>query len=206
MPANNTMTRPLLWTVAGVVMLIGLGLVAYGLFPRNGPTRTPGPPAAGTGVSMSPLPRSVPQQIKIPIIGVDAPIRPEGLDAVGRLEAPPLGEPNLTGWYRGGPSPGQLGPAVIEGHVDSRTGPSVFYRLNRLTRDARIEVLRQDGTHVVFAVDAIQQVRKDAFPTEKVYGTLDYAALRLITCGGAFDRAKGSYKDNIIVYAHRVGG
>lgn len=202
---GRSTTRRLLWLVAVVLMLLGLGMAACGLFGRSGPA---GPSGKGSGtaapVRMAPLPYSVPQRVRITAIGVDAPIIPEGLDAQGRLEAPPLNQPNVTGWYSGGPSPGQPGPAVIEGHVDSRAGPSVFYRLSRLTTGARVEVTRQDGTRVVFQVDTIEQVDKDAFPTQKVYGALDYSALRLITCGGTFDHAKGSYEDNIIVYAHRV--
>jgi hypothetical protein len=153
---------------------------------------------------MSPLPYSVPQRLKIRAIGVDAPIIALGLDAAGRLQAPPLDQPNLVGWYRGGPSPGQLGPAVLEGHVDTRSGPSVFYKLGGLPRNVSIEVIREDGTRVIFQADAIEQVDKDAFPTQKVYGHQDYPALRLITCGGTFNRATGHYEDNIIVYAHRI--
>lgn len=191
------------------LVLAGLGVAACG---PSGGGGAPAGPGTGTGTgagavappTLPPLPRSAPQRITIPSIGVDAPVTPVGLDTAGRLEVPPLNRPNLTGWYSGGPSPGELGPAVIEGHVDSKSGPSVFYRLSRLATGARVEVTRQDGSHVVFQVRQREQVDKDAFPTSRVYGPVDYAALRLITCGGAFDRAKGSYEDNIIVYAHRI--
>lgn len=207
---RTTTGRPLraamaMLTLTLMVLGLGLGLTACGPSESDSPQS---PSGSGTGTAaparMAPLPRSVPQRIRIPAIGVNAPIIPEGLDAEGRLESPPLSEPNLTGWYSGGPSPGELGPAVIEGHVDSKAGPSVFYKLGRLTAGANIEVIRKDGTRVVFRVDTVEQVDKDSFPTQKVYGGLDYSALRLITCGGAFDRAKGSYEDNIIVYGHRV--
>lgn len=205
---DRTTTGRLLRAAVAVLMLLGLGLgfTACGLSGSDGPPPRPSESGTGTAapVRMAPLPHSVPQRIKIPSIGVNAPIIPEGLDAEGRLEAPPLSEPDLTGWYSGGPSPGQLGPAVIEGHVDSKAGPAVFYKLSRLTAGANIEVTRKDGSRVVFRVDTVEQVDKDSFPTQKVYGGLDYSALRLITCGGAFNRAKGSYEDNIIVYAHRI--
>lgn len=202
---DRTMTGRLLWVAAAVLMLIGLGLTACGLATHTGPPRPAvGTTGAATPAAMSPLPYSAPRRLEIPAIGVDAPIVPEGLDAAGGLVTPPLSEPNVVGWYRGGPAPGQLGPAVLEGHVDSASGPSVFYKLGRLTHDARVVVTRQDGIHVVFLVDTIEQVGKNAFPTRKVYGPLDYPALRLITCGGAFNRATGHYEDNIIVYAHRA--
>jgi sortase (surface protein transpeptidase) len=194
----------LLLAAAAVLVLTGLGLSACGPFDRSGP---PGPSASSTGTTtpstMSPLPYSAPQHLKVPSIGVDAPIVPEGLDAQGRLVTPPINESNLVGWYRGGPAPGQDGPAVLEGHVDSKSGPSVFYKLGRLPRNAAIEVIRGDGAQVIFRADSIEQVSKDAFPTQKVYGHLDYPALRLITCGGTFNRSAGHYEDNIIVYAHR---
>ncbi|HEY7484109.1 MAG TPA: class F sortase [Streptosporangiaceae bacterium] len=202
---DRTTKGRLLWVAAAVLALIGFGLAACGLFTRTGP---PSPSGSGTGtatpVTMSPLPYSVPQRLKIHAFGIDAPIIPDGLDSEGRLETPPLNEPNLVGWYHGGPTPGRLGPAVLEGHMDSKSGPSVFYKLGRLPRDARIEVTRQDGTRVIFRVDAIEQVSKNAFPTQEVYGRPAYPALRLITCGGTFNRATGHYEDNIIVYAHRI--
>jgi sortase (surface protein transpeptidase) len=146
----------------------------------------------------------VPVRLVIPAIGVDAPVVGEGLDAQGALEAPPLAEHNLTGWYHGGPSPGEFGPAVIEGHVDSKAGPSVFYNLGRLTQGTQVQVIRADGRRAVFQVDSLEQVSKNAFPTRKVYGPLPYSGLRLITCGGTFNQSRGSYTDNIIVYAHRI--
>lgn len=202
---DRTIEGRLLWAAAVALALTGLVLAGCGLFDRSGP---PGPSRAGTGtatpITMPPLPHSVPQRLRIGAIGVDAPIVPVGLDAEGRLETPPLDQPNLIGWFQGGPSPGELGPAVLEGHVDSTSGPSVFYRLGRLPRDAKIEVIRQDGSRVIFQADAIEQVGKNAFPTQKVYGALNYPALRLITCGGRFNRATGHYEDNIISYAHRI--
>ena len=150
------------------------------------------------------LARSVPVKIKIPGIGVDAPVMPVGLDPDGSVQVPPLADHNLTGWYRGGPTPGQRGPAVILGHVDSKTGVSVFYRLRDLRTGDRVYVTLADGTVAGFVVDGLQKVAKDAFPTASVYGRDGSPSLRLITCGGPFDEATGHYVDNIIVYAHLV--
>ena len=114
---------------------------------------------------------------------------------------PPL-ESDEPGWYDGSPTPGEIGPAVILGHVDSaRSGPAVFYDLAALLPGDTIGVTRADGTTVTFRVDEVARYPKRAFPTEAVYGDLDHAGLRLITCGGDFDRSAGSYEDNIVVYA-----
>jgi len=147
------------------------------------------------------LPKSEPTRIRIPKIKVDAPVEALGLDKNGWLEVPSLKRPNLTGWYRLGPPPGQLGPAVIVGHVNSKAGPAVFARLRTLAKGDTVEVKRKDGRVAVFRVDEVQRVDKRRFPTARVYGNLSHAGLRLITCGGAFDPKSGSYDDNIIVYA-----
>lgn len=151
-----------------------------------------------------PLARSAPVTIRIPRIGVNAPVMKVGRDADGTVQVPPLEEHNLTGWYRPGPAPGQRGAAVILGHVDSTTGISVFYYLKDLHAGNKVYVTLADGKVAVFAVDGLQRVAKDAFPTASVYGKAGYPSLRLITCGGPFDEATGHYVDNIIVYAHLV--
>jgi LPXTG-site transpeptidase (sortase) family protein len=140
-------------------------------------------------------------RIEIPAIGVDAPVVPLGLEPSGTLEAPEgLAE---TGWWTDGPEPGEAGPAVVAGHVDSRAGPAVFYRLNELRPGDGVEVVREDGSSVAFVVERLEQHPKADFPTEAVYGDTEGSALRLITCGGAFDRSTGHYLDNVIVYARR---
>jgi LPXTG-site transpeptidase (sortase) family protein len=168
------------------------------------PTITTTLPRLGHDAGLGPLTRSVPRKIKIPGIGVDAPVMKVGRDADGSVQVPPLGARNLAGWYRYGPAPGQHGPAVILGHVDSATGISVFYRLRDLRAGDRVYVTLADGTVAAFVVDGLQKVAKDAFPTASVYGQAGYPGLRLITCGGPFDQATGHYLDNIIVYAHLV--
>ena len=108
---------------------------------------------------------------------------------------------SVAGWYTGSPRPGAIGPAVIAGHIDSRSGPGVFFHLSRLKPGDQVYVRRADGTLAVFRVTAVQMYLKDRFPTAAVYGPTPDAELRLITCGGTFDPARGSYLSNVVVYA-----
>jgi LPXTG-site transpeptidase (sortase) family protein len=186
----------------GTALFGGTGAQAGGTYIP--PSITTTPPRLGHDAGAEALPRSVPRFVRIPGIGVAAPVMKVGLDADGAVQVPPLGAHNLAGWYRGGPAPGQRGPAVILGHVDSATGISVFYRLRDLHAGDRVYVTRADGSVAAFAVDGLQKVAKDAFPTASVYGQAGYPGLRLITCGGPFDQVTGHYLDNIIVYAHLV--
>jgi sortase (surface protein transpeptidase) len=140
-----------------------------------------------------------PARIRIPSIGVDARVIRLGLDASGALEVP--GGWGDAGWYIHSPRPGQPGPAVMAGHVDSTSGPAVFYRLGALRPGAVIRVARADGTAVSFRVHRVERWSKAAFPTRLVYGGTRRPTLRLITCGGAFDRGTGHYVDNTIVFA-----
>lgn len=142
-----------------------------------------------------------PLKIRIPAIGVSAPIQAVGVDKAGEMQVPPLSRPNLTGWYRYGPAPGDQGPAIILGHVNTRKGAAVFSRLRELRRGNKIAVQRADGKTAIFTVDGIEQVSKANFPTKRVYGNTATASLRLITCGGVFNAKAHSYTDNIIVYA-----
>jgi sortase (surface protein transpeptidase) len=133
---------------------------------------------------------------------VSASVTPLGLNQDGTLEVPRRWEE--TGWYTGGPEPGERGPAVIAGHVDSTSGPAVFYRLGELVRGAVVSIRRADGSDVRFRVRRLERRAKDDFPTRSVYGRTVDAQLRLITCGGGFDSSTGHYRDNTIVYASRV--
>jgi sortase (surface protein transpeptidase) len=143
--------------------------------------------------------RSTPVRIQIPAIGVDSTLMSLGLEDDGSLEVPPEGFP--AGWYTGAPTPGELGPAIIAGHVDWAGSPGVFFALRDLAPGDPITVNRDDGSTAVFRVDSVQQFPKDAFPTDAVYADIDHAGLRLITCGGSFDRDARSYEDNIVVFA-----
>jgi hypothetical protein len=141
-------------------------------------------------------------RIVIPSIGVNAPLVRLGLDVNGALEVPERwGD---AGWYGRGPRPGAPGPAVIAGHVDSTSGPAVFFRLGSLRPGAVVRVLRRDGSAVAFRVRRVGHWPKASFPTRLVYGATRRPVLRLITCSGSFDRASGHYRDNTIVFAERA--
>ena len=140
--------------------------------------------------------------LAIPAIGVAGPLESLDVDDAGRLAAP--ADPGLAGWFAGGVEPGQAGPAVIAGHVDSRSGPAVFYRLGDLRPGDVVDVTRADGGVVTFRVDEVVEHPKDEFPTAAVYGPVPGAALRLITCSGPFDRSTGHYRSNLVVYATLV--
>lgn len=144
-----------------------------------------------------------PMRIRIPTIGVDAPVEPLTVDQNGVL--PPPDTYDGAGWWRDGPEPGERGPAVIAGHLDSRRGPAVFFRLADLNSGVRIFVDRADGTTAVFTAQRVERYGKDAFPTDAVYGDIPDSELRLITCGGEFDRKDRRYLDNIIVFAVLAG-
>ena len=124
-----------------------------------------------------------------------------GLKNDGTMEVPPGAFP--AGWYTGAPTPGELGPAIIAGHIDFK-GPGVFYRLHELEPGDRVTVTRRDGSKPVFRVTRVARFAKDQFPTELVYGNIERAALRLITCGGSFNSQSGHYEDNIIAFADLV--
>lgn len=145
---------------------------------------------------------ALPASIAIPGLDVTSDLVRLGLNDDGTMQVP--SDFDRAGWYLHGPRPGELGPAVIAGHVDSATGPAVFHRLDTLEVGDHVEVLDAHGTTRVFAVESVERYPKDGFPTEHVYGDLDYAALRLITCAGEFHRAAGRYLENLIVTASLV--
>lgn len=143
-----------------------------------------------------------PERISIPSIGVDAPVGRLGLLPDRTLEVPT--DWDATGWYEGGPLPGDRGPAVIAGHVDSKSGPAVFYRLDDLNPGDRIDVVADDGSTKTFQVTKTDRYPKGDFPTVAVYGLTPDPELRLITCDGDFDRSSGHYDDNLVVSATLV--
>lgn len=150
---------------------------------------------SGAGPESSPV--GDPVAIVIPSIGVDDALVPTGTLPDGTVAVPD--DADVPGWYTGGPRPGEPGPSVIMGHVDSaRTGPGVFFRLRDIEIGATVTVITTTGA-VHFSVRSVERYPKDAFPTERVYGSVPEPALRLITCGGSFDDAVGHYRDNIVV-------
>ena len=160
------------------------------------PTGAPGAPAVGA-VALRP---SAPVRLRIAAIGVNAAVQPLGLLADGTLQ-PPSGW-QAAGWYDGGVTPGDVGPAVIAGHVDSNFGPAVFYRLRRLRPGDLTVVQRRDGRLLTFVVDSLAAYPKVAFPTAAVYGPTPLPTLRLVTCTGDFDWHAHTYLDNLVVTAH----
>ena len=140
-----------------------------------------------------------PVRLHIPALGIDAPLTHLGVAPDRSIEVPT--DFATPGWFDGGPRPGQPGPAVILGHVDSKAGPAVFYRLARLPVGAEVLVDRADGSTINFRVRGTQHVAKTAFPTDLVYAPTLEPSLRLVTCGGLFDHSRSSYLDNVIVYA-----
>jgi len=196
-------------TLAALLTVLALGLAACGgadeaaapAAPAPAPAATPVPP----GPTAAPTPAGAPDvapdpvRITIPAIGVDAEIVPVGLADDGSMETPDFG---LAGIYTEGPNPGARGPAVVVAHVDSRDGPDVFYRLKDLQPGDEITVERADGTAATWAVTAPpEQTDKDELPADRIWNATDASVLRLITCGGIFDRSIGHYEDNITVYA-----
>ncbi|GAA3337280.1 hypothetical protein GCM10020358_12960 [Amorphoplanes nipponensis] len=145
---------------------------------------------------------AAPVRLRIRALHVDSRVQRLGLRDDGTVAVPE--KTDVAGWYEGGPRPGQPGPAVILGHVDSRTGPGVFVNLSTVRRGTEIRVDRADGSTVRFRVRKVSQVAKTRFPTDLVYAPSLDPTLRLVTCGGSFDRSRGSYRDNVIVFADQA--
>lgn len=154
----------------------------------------------------APEPRILPAEIRIPSLGVISEVTQIGLNPDGTLAVPQPGpDYDKAAWYEGSPAPGQTGPAVIEGHVDSAAnGPSVFYDLGKTSKGDVIEISREDGSVVTFVVDEVKAFPKDEFPTFDVYGNTDGPELRLITCGGDFNSDTGHYVNNTVVFASQA--
>lgn len=204
--------RPaVLWTVAGLNAFVGLeaaGVVAYsaltapapvnaGRFPPEEGVLAPPTAPAPTG------PQPAPVAIAIPSIEVATDLVTLDVDPTGALETPD--DYSKAGWWAAGPAPGADGAAVVVGHLDSHRGPAAFFRVPNLEPGDGIEVRRADGSTATFVVDAVRQYSKDSLPARHIYGPTPAPELRLITCGGRFDRATRSYDDNIVVFAHQAG-
>ncbi|MCX4822918.1 class F sortase [Streptomyces sp. NBC_01142] len=161
-------------------------------------------PGRHTDAAADPMPPSAPVRLRIPEIGVDAPVMRLGLGRNGSLDVPPTGNRNVTGWYGDGTPPGAKGTAIVAGHVDNTQGPAVFHDLGTLKKGHRIDVTRKDGRTAVFTIDAVEVYESDDFPDEKVYGPRDRAELRVITCGGGRSKKTG-HQGNVVAYAHLLG-
>ncbi|MDV5144618.1 class F sortase [Streptomyces sp. SBC-4] len=165
--------------------------------PKATPPPRPAPPPR-------PLARSRPTALAVPAITIEAPVTELGLDAAGRLATPPVENPRVVGWYAKGATPGERGTAVVVGHRDTSSGPAVFLNLDSLSPGNTVRVARADGRVAVFTVDRVRTYAKADFPDKEVYGATGRPELRLLTCGGSFDRSTG-YEANIVVFAHLTG-
>ncbi|MFD9814134.1 class F sortase [Streptomyces sp. NPDC059080] len=209
--APRPFARALMWPAAAV----GMGaLLVFNSLDTSADSKPPTPPAALAPVApnvalpttepktSAELPRSVPTRIRIPQIGVDAPFTPLSLGPTGQLNAPPPNNSNLAGWYKNGATPGESGSAIVAGHVDTKTGPAVFLQLDALKKGSTINITRTDKTVATFTVDDVATFSKTGFPSDRVYKDTPNPQLRVITCGGAYDKAAKDYTDNVVVFAH----
>jgi hypothetical protein len=194
--------------VAGVLLIVG-GMAAVGVA-LGAQVHAPQPALTAAGAigakTRGPwLRRSVPVSVDIPAIGVRSKLLHLGVDADGAIQVPSLStQASDAAWYKYSPAPGQIGASVIEGHLDSYSAPAVFFRLGALRPGDRVEVRLADGKTAVFRVTGVREYLKSRFPAQAIYGATDYAALRLITCGGAFDYNTGHYLSSIVVFASLV--
>lgn len=205
------------WPAAGVAVIIALAMAGTGLLLAafNAPVRQPPQPvseAAPTASAVADvnrakakpaagLARSVPIEVTIPSIGLETRIMTLGLNDDGSVQVPPRSKANFAGWYQRGASPGEIGNAVLVGHVDTaKMGPAAFYNLGLLGPGDTVEITRKDGKVVEFTVDGAQSYPKDEFPSGLVYGPADRAQLRLVTCGGTWSE-ETAYPNNIVVFA-----
>lgn len=194
--------------VAGVVVIAGAHPRAPVAPPVGSATSLPASRAAGAVPGpvgqgpLAPKPLAAGTRVVIPSIGVDAAVTSLGLNADGTLEVPT--DFSTAGWWSGGPFPGQPGPAVVVGHVESVAGPGAFYRLGQLSPGDLVSITKAGGWKATFAVTRLVRVAKDAFPTLAVYGPVAGSKLRLVTCTGAFDPSSGHFVDNLVVFASLV--
>lgn len=203
----NRAGRALLWPAASVALG---ALLMYNSVegtsppePRPAAVASTRPSPSASPVDRSPvLPRSAPTRLAIPAIGVNAPFTTLSLGSQGEINPPPGDDNNLVGWYLGGPAPGQAGPAIVAGHVDTKTGPAVFMLLYALKPGNTIDITREDGTVATFKVDSVEEFSKAEFPDSRVYADTPTPQLRLITCGGVYDHQAKDYRDNVVVFAH----
>jgi sortase (surface protein transpeptidase) len=186
---------------AGLVMLTGHPGQAADREIKASVAAPSGSAAPAPGSSPAPA-APAPVSLTIPAIGVHTKLTRLGITAKGTLQVPTI--TSVAGWYTGSPRPGEVGSAVIAGHIDSYSGPGIFYRLSDMRPGQRIYVRRANGSLAVFSVTAVQQYPKDRFPTSQVYGPAPDAELNLITCGGTFDYATRSYLSNTVVYSTEI--
>ncbi|WP_314622391.1 class F sortase [Streptomyces stackebrandtii] len=205
--------------VTGVTWaLLLLGLWLWGREVTEGPGGSSAPThgdiaAVGRplGVALppahAPITPAEPRRVEVPSLGIAAPVVARGLDGTGAIDPPPFEMSHTVGWFGAGTQPGAAGAALLVGHVDTDTRPAVFYGLSAARPGAKVRVTRTDGTVAEFTVDDVQVFPREDFDATKVYGPREprRAELRLITCGGTFDRTAGTYSANVVVSAYLTG-
>ncbi|MEJ2884947.1 class F sortase [Actinomycetospora aeridis] len=175
-----------------IVVLVLVALIAGANSGSSGPNSPP------------PLPASAPTKVTVPSISAESSLVPTGLQADDSLEVPPVSQPMQASWFDQSPTPGEVGPSVILGHVNGGGQPGIFVKLKDVVAGAQVFVDRADGQRAVFEVSRVETIPKDSFPTDAVYNDTANPQLRLITCGGDYDRGARSYLSNVIVYADFV--
>ncbi|MFJ4717395.1 class F sortase [Streptomyces sp. NPDC088785] len=197
------------WELCLLLAAIAIVVVTAVGHAPDGPPQPAGPHTNGTAdhsgrraPPAAPLPASAPLWVSVPAVRVEAPLTDLAVQGDGRLAAPPESDQNLAGWWSGGPAPGTRGTAVIAGHVDIPAGPAVFYNLGAVKPGMTVDVTRADKRTAHFTIDSVDVYDADDFPDDKVYADTGRPELRLITCGGGFDRQLRRYEGNVVVSAH----
>lgn len=175
-----------------IVVLVLLALIAGANSGSSGPN------------SPAPLASSTPTRVVVPSISAESSLVPTGLQGDGSLEVPPVSQPMQASWFNQSPTPGEVGPSVVLGHVNGGGQPGIFANLKDVVAGAQVFVDRADGQRAVFQVSRVETIPKNSFPTDSVYNDTANPQLRLITCGGDYDRGERSYLSNVIVYADFV--
>ncbi|WP_318210195.1 class F sortase [Streptomyces sp. SJL17-1] len=206
-------TGRLVTGVAWALLLLGLWL--WGREVTEGPGGSSAPTTGDIAAVGRPLGAALPpardplapvdpRRVEIPSLGINAPVVARGLDYTGAIDPPPYEMPHTVGWFGSGTRPGAAGPALLVGHVDTESRPAVFYGLSAARPGAKVRITRTDGSVAEFTVDDVQVYPREHFDAGKVYGARDphRAELRLITCGGTFDRSSNTYTANVVVSAY----
>ncbi|MFD7627867.1 class F sortase [Streptomyces sp. NPDC059851] len=164
-------------------------------------------PVPGLPAAHAPMAASPPVRIDVPSLGIQAPVVPRGLDARGAIDPPPYDRPGAVGWWRAGAEPGGAGAALMVGHVDTASRPAVFYGLSSARPGGKVRVVRADGSVAEFTIEDVQVYERTRFDPDEAYGRRvpGRAELRLVTCGGAYDKVAKEYTANVVVSAYLTG-